>query len=50
MATRKNNKVKVYKSLYKVKDKYFPKAGLDFLESNDNDLSREAFMQMIKKI
>lgn len=45
---KKDNKI--YKSLYKVKDRYLPNADLEFLESNDDDLLRESFMQMLKKV
>lgn len=40
---------KVYKSLYEVKDKYLPNTDLDFLECNDDEISREAFLKMIEK-
>jgi hypothetical protein len=50
VANIKTKKNKVFKSLYEVKDKYFPHADLEFLESRENDLSREAFTQMLKKI
>ena len=41
---------KVYKSLYEVKDKYLPNADLEFLESRDDEFSRETFMQMLRKV
>ncbi len=36
--------------MYEVKDKYLPNATLEFLEGTDDDLSREAFMLMLRKI
>jgi two-component SAPR family response regulator len=49
--SRKSKKEnRVYKSLYEVKDKYLPNAELEFLESKDDDLSREAFMKMFNKV
>lgn len=41
---------RVYRSLYEVKDKYLPSVDLKFLESQDDDLSREAFMQILNKV
>ena len=40
---------KIYKSLYEVKDKYLPHADIEFLESKDDDVSREAFIQALKR-
>lgn len=51
MSNAKNHKnKKVYKSLYEVKDRFLPNASLDYLESKDNEFTRDALMQMIKKV
>ena len=50
--TSKKNKreIRVYKSLYEVKDRYLPNADLGFLEGKDDELSREAFMKILDKV
>jgi hypothetical protein len=47
---KKKEEKKVFKSLYEVKDRYLPHPDLEFLEGKDTDLTREAFMQTLKKV